>query len=219
MKLDNGQFKIGGHTYQHNSYGGVSQVGAKPFAYNQAYNETYNTEAYKRDSLRLMQIRLDIVKSACGHPNSLLDFGYGNGAFLTYASSFIPNCFGFDVAETNYHEGKKWERINYLEQKGKPMVATFWDSLEHLENPEEVVRGIDAEYVCISLPWFTYELDFNNWHHRKPDEHLHHFTPDALITLMQDCNYRLCWLGNPEDEIRKGKGFDNNIMTATFTKD
>ena len=219
MRLNKEAFKVGEDKYQYNSYGGLSQVDAKPYTYDTAYNDTYNTDVYKRASLRLMQIRHDIVKSTCGAPISLLDFGYGNGAFLYYASSFIPSCIGFDVAQTNYHEGKKWNRIDWLNSDDPPDVVCFWDSLEHCKDPEEIVRAINAEYVCISLPWFSYDLDFENWHHRKPDEHLHHFTPKALAVLMKDCGYRELWHGNPEDEIRKGKTLHNNILTATFVKD
>ena len=219
LNFDDGRFKtVDGREYQYNSWGGISQTDAKPYAYNQQYNETYNTPAYKQASKRLIDIRMNVVRQGCKTINSLLDFGYGNGAFLDEASKYYLNCKGFDVAETDYHKGKSWERIEWLDYDNPPDVACFWDSLEHTESPESIVFQINAPTVVISLPWLDIDGYFDTWHHRKPDEHLHHFNKESLACMMQDCGYKMVSCGNMEDEVRVSKENNPNILTAIFLK-
>jgi hypothetical protein len=211
--------------YESNRWGGISQVNPTAFEYTQGYNDTYQTQAYKDASDKLMGIRVaqifatDAIKDM--RIESLLDFGYGNGAFLDSVAGLCNKASGFDIASTDYHVGKKWKRVDWIDSANPPKIATFWDSLEHCVNPVKELQAINAEYVFLSLPYAPFEeewFDFDNWHHKKPNEHLHHFNKPALINMMLEAGYKCISLNHNEDEVRKPKTSLPNILSGSFYK-
>jgi hypothetical protein len=110
--------------------------------------------------------------------NSILDVGYGNGSFLKVCKKTIPNCYGHDVTNYKLPEGVEFVN-NWIESETD--VTTFFDVIEHLDDPY-IVKNLKTKYIIISVPWCHYESDewFENWKHRRPNEHLWHFNGSSM---------------------------------------
>ena len=97
-------------------------------------------------------------------------------------------------------------------------VITFFDSLEHFEDIE-FVKDLKCRVVCISVPYCHNKSDewFENWKHRRPNEHLWHFDKDSLVKFMERMGFVLCSYSNLEDTIRKNPDQEEpNILTCIF---
>ena len=155
-----------------------------------------------------------------GHMRAL-DFGLGNGAFLKQLrdSWGRVQCWGYDISQYRIDgipmwpsatDGVEWD------------VITFWDSLEHVEDIDRLVAGLNTRFVVISLPWCharTMGADwFMGWKHRRPDEHKWHFDPTSLSNFMHRHGYRTLFVGNPEDVVRTPGSHLPNILTGVFQK-
>ncbi len=165
-------------------------------------------------------LRLGFLIGSIGHiPNSIMDVGYGSGAFLEACLTIIPNVYGNDVQPAYpLNDNIKFiEDITSIECE----VMTFFDSIEHFEDIEFVSK-LKAKYIIISVPW-CYNSDdmvwFENWKHRRENEHIYHFNETTLIKFMERHNYKLKHFCNVEDSIRKDPNLNPNILTACFVKE
>jgi hypothetical protein len=165
----------------------------------------------------MSHLRLGYIIGTLGFvPNSILDVGYGNGSFLKTSNQIIPNCFGYDVSGVDLPDN-----IAVVDNLfgSHYDVITFFDSLEHFEDIY-FLNKLDCDYLCISVPW-CHNFDdewFENWKHRRPDEHLWHFNVDTLRKFLESQNYEYINHTNIEDCIRKTEYTYPNILTAMFKK-
>lgn len=226
--------------------GVIKQLYPKKYVYDATYSGIYDTPKYQENSERLQLIRL-AVSTTHTNVRRVLDVGYGNGAFLDMAIKRIPidpgytRVAGYDITGVEVPEG--CERIYCLPVYASSIInnswfdlITFWDCLEHFPDLS-FVRGLMASTVAVSLPWchfmqiaaqqndpscfgaFDKAVEwFKSWHHRKPNEHLHHFNPDSLKLTMASLGWKLVSFSNIEDMIRKPRDERENILTAVFTK-
>lgn len=186
--------------YSTDQYGIVHQLDPKPFAYCEEYVNIYNQPAYKENELKLSYLRLGYLL-AHTNPTSLLDVGFGNGAFLRAAEHIIPNTYGYDVfPNPNYRIAPLTDYYD---------VITFFDSLEHFPSLD-FFTTLRCKYVLISTPWMP-TSGFDGWKHRKPNEHLHFFTPTSLSNFLVHHNFTPLHFTNLEDVIRKST--PPNILT------
>jgi hypothetical protein len=195
--------------------GVIEQITKEPFNYDQAYGDRYSMfKTYAIENLRLGYIIGTIGKI----PTSLLDVGYGNGDFLNNCKNFITKLYGNDI-EPAYQLPNDIEFVkNILEKEFE--VITFFDCLEHFHDIE-FVKDLKCKYIVISLPWCYNGLDdewFENWKHRKPNEHIFHFNEKTLEKFMNRQGYTLINFCNLEDKIRVDNNLEKNILTATFIK-
>jgi SAM-dependent methyltransferase len=198
--------------YKVNQDGVIYQVETKPFDYNFKYANNYT--AYD-DSMSYL--RLGHLIGAIGSiPNSILDVGYGSGSFLKVAAKIIDNCCGNDISNYSIPPGCTFVE-NILDDHYD--VITFFDSLEHFPTIDWVEQ-LNCNHVVISLPNCHYFDDqwFEQWKHRKPDEHLWHFNESALLKFMSRMGYKPLYVGNVEDTIRKYQVGVSNILTGVFEK-
>jgi hypothetical protein len=201
--------------YQKNQDGIIYQVERTPFDYTGSYNNYYKIiESY---SWHTSYLRLGYIIGSIGRiPYSVLDIGYGTGAFLKSCETEIPNRYGHDISGWNVPSGCEFVE-NITNQKYD--VITFFDSLEHMEDIE-FVQDLKCNYICISLPWCHYFDDdwFENWKHRKPNEHLWHFDNKSLQKFMTRMGYETINICNLEDVTRKNNQSYQNILTGMFKK-
>lgn len=203
------------NNYSKNEDGIIYQVNKKPYDYTGEYNTYYKNMGVVGSYTS--HLRLGYIIGSIGKvPNSILDVGYGTGAFLDSCKNCIPRRYGHDISGWNVPEGCRFvENIlqNYYD------VITFFDSLEHMENLE-FVKDLQCEYVCISLPWCHYFDDewFESWKHRKPNEHLWHFDKDSLCNFMTRMGYEIINTCNLEDFTRPNHQSYENILTGIFRK-
>jgi hypothetical protein len=172
---------------------------------------------YGEVSNYLSYLRLGFIQGTLPVDNfsTVLDVGFGNGDFLRACQKYFKVCAGYDLFYDYLPEGcVKEESLhnNYYD------VVTFFDSLEHFDDIK-VLDKIKCKYVVISVPncisddpeWFM------NWKHRRPDEHLHHFSANSLCLFLNSQGYSIHTISYFEDTIRKSPGV-NNILTVVAEK-
>lgn len=214
-------FLVNGYIYHEDDFGAIHQLYPESFVYDHNYCSTYDTEEYRRNSDILQALRIGTIMGAYGEPPmSIIDFGYGNGAFMKYAKQSIPNVYGYDVT------GIEVEGCTILEKLTGANVITFWDSLEHIQDLS-FLENLECEMIAISLPWCHAEYLENveekikcleNWKHLKPNEHLHHFSAAALVRTLMGFGWEVKTLTAIEDIVRKPVDNKENILTATFKR-
>lgn len=196
--------------------GVIHQVTQKSIKYNKKYIQaTYNT--YGIATKHISYLRLGyIVGSINKIPDSILDVGFGNGDFLKICEKKIKNCYGNDIS--GYPLPKNIKFVSEIEKKFFDVI-TFFDSLEHFQNIH-FVKNLKCNYVVISVPYCHYfsEEWFENWKHRRENEHLWHFNEKSLINFMKECGFTVLNYCNIEDTIRKSTDNNQNILTAIFKK-
>ena len=84
----------------------------------------------------------------------------------------------------------------------------------------EFVKDLKCGVICISVPHCHYKDDswFEEWKHRRPNEHLWHFDKNSLSNFMTRMEFVLVSSSNIEDTIRKNKKEESNILTCIFRK-
>src|SRR5689334_21473503 len=115
--------------YAREDNGVIFQIEREEFV----YDSSYVARAYgAAPQTAMSNLRLGYLIGSIGHiPSSLLDVGYGSGAFLTVAQHIGPKVFGYDVPPQYPLEGVELvESIFDREYE----VVTFFDSLEHFED-------------------------------------------------------------------------------------
>jgi len=133
----------------------------------------------------------------------VLDFGVGVGQFVHWRK----NCLGYDICP----QAVKWlrkEKLFFnpykedLNERGITGV-TFFDSLEHLRTPEEILKRITKQYVFVSLPIFQDKEHVLKSRHFKPCEHYWYFTHNSFCRFVKDCGFKMLDCRN--DEIYIGR--------------
>jgi len=210
------------------SSGVIHQMKIEKIKYDYNYINVYNQNDYLKTQNLLNGLRIGFIKTISSManfgPNSILDIGYGNGSFLKSCEGFIRDRYGYDISNIEPPEGvKKIEKItDYFD------IVTFWDSLEHIEDLS-FISNLNCKYIYITVPYNHYfDLDQNNrenwfmkeYKHRKPNEHLHHFSPEGLNNLMANLGYKILLTSNIEDIVRKPNPINKlqNTFTSCYTK-
>lgn len=217
-------FTSHGVHYELDHHGVLNQLDPKPFTYDEAYVACYDGPEYRAQSDLLMALRLGFVIGVLGGiPTRLVDYGCGNGAFCKFAQKLVPRVTGLDVT------GRRIKGVDVISQVGSRDsvyfdVFTFWDVLEHLPSLE-FLRYIPTDHLVLSLPYCHYVTKGEGWfsdkyRHRKPNEHVRHFTPYSLRSVMEELGWRQVAMSTHEDIVRKSTygGELPNILSAAFQR-
>lgn len=184
------------------------------------YNKNYISYWDSMNNEPLSIIRYNLLTRHIKSFDSILDFGYGNGNFLSVCQKHGKNCFGYDISDYPLPDGIKF----VFDIKHQPVdVVSFFDSLEHLTESDLVtfLLSIPTKHLIISVPHFHEQLGanwFTSWKHRKPNEHFHHFDIEGLTGLLKEADYDTIYCGNDEDVIRRPVDHNTNILTVIAKK-
>ncbi|MDA8576279.1 class I SAM-dependent methyltransferase [Candidatus Marinamargulisbacteria bacterium] len=189
------------------------------------YKEEYldvRYRSYGQNTVYMSYLRLGFLLGVVKENiSSILDFGCGTGDFLKVASLKIPNTYSYDIIDHNYKFAKKIEKVEDI-YKMQLDVVTFFDSLEHVTDPYEIIRNINTEYIFISVPWCHLKTKgekwFMNWKHRRYNEHLWHFDLESLSKFFKSFGYDLIKFSNFEDIISQNSLDYQNILSCIFQK-
>ena len=204
------------NNYKIHSNGVIEQIEKKSFVYDVCYVKNYNNYG---GSIELSTLRLENIKKTINRlPQNILDVGYGNGDFIRHCLKSNIQMYGTDISNYPIPDNSKFIPFNEIFNI-KFDVITFYDSLEHFWNIDFILN-LQTNYVVISLPWCHNFSDewFENWKHRKPDEHIWHFNDETLTNFMKQMNFKLVSFSNIEDIVRKPADDNNNILTAIYRK-
>lgn len=179
----------------------------EPMDYEGPYFKHYQKLDNSRMGGALTKLRVDLVERHFGDNSSqLIDVGIGGGRFVT-----SYGCWGFDVNP---------DAIDWLEQGAAyrdPYLhgadaLTFWDSLEHIPNPEAIV-ACARQWVFVSMPIYDSAQDCLASPHYKPGEHLHYWTFHGLVAWMKRQGFEIYEANHMEtDAGRRG------IMSFSFRR-
>lgn len=207
------KFRVGKDEYKFDRYGVLHMVNPKPFQYDGNYCSVYDTPEYTQRAELLQALRLAFATGVHGRPiQSILDVGYGTGAFMNFAKKQVPVVYGHDVSGVLVPAGCDFtEDVNIVCD-----VISFWDCLEHYPNIQ-FVKDLRAETIVLSLPFFPGTDKFPTWPHRKPNEHLHHFTLESMKKWMWKMGWRMTAFSKHEDIVRR-RDTDWNILSCGFKR-
>ncbi|WP_276483573.1 hypothetical protein [Paraflavitalea pollutisoli] len=197
--------------------GAIKQTNPQPFIYDAAYSAIYDSPERVALSNQLQGLRYVFATTAHGKRiRSLTDVGYGNGAFMRYVQPLIPFVAGLDITDVPVPEG--CHRLNTYHSCD---VITFHDCLEHFEDIS-FVEDLPCETLVVSLPYCHYHLRGKEWFaneyfHRKPNEHVWHFSGATLEVTMGRLGWKRIALSNHEDIVRK-RDPEWNILSMSFKR-
>lgn len=213
------RFKAGEQEYLADETG-IHQLNPQPFTYDKNYVATYDTPEYKRNEEILCAMRYAFTVGALGGKiSSILDAGYGNGAFMKFCLAMgVVEVYGKD--ET----GLKVDGCGIVDAWPGSYdhcdVITFWDVLEHIEDPA-FLHDVNAQMIVVSTPNCPSSVeDFKQYYHRKPDEHVHHWNKSTLMAFMKNYGWHYQACSYFEDYIRKPREGTNtpNILSMAFKR-
>ena len=90
------------------------------------YNKNYISYWDSMNNEPLSTIRYNLLTRHIKSFDSILDFGYGNGNFLSVCQKHGKNCFGYDISDYPLPDGIKF--VFYIKHQHVDVVS-FFDSL------------------------------------------------------------------------------------------
>lgn len=163
----------------------------QPMDYSGEYFEKYRKLDATPMGEALTRARIELVRRH--FDGQVLDIGIGGGRFVEEADAF-----GFDVnpeALAWLHANGRYKNPNF----GWPAM-TFWDSLEHIPDPELVLRSV-GDWAFVSMPIYKDAKDCLASKHYKPGEHLHYFTLEGFIAWMDRQGFEVMEINHAESEL------------------
>jgi hypothetical protein len=219
------EFTIDGILYITDECGVVHQ---HPPDITMTYDRDYVASRYDviPDKVREMSmLRIGWLVGEIQRFSSILDVGYGNGDFLK-AWALWPNWemrrYGADISGYPLPDGCvsiDLTNVDEIQLTKDIDVVTFFDSLEHIPDLS-FMRHIQSQWIALTVPWFPGQECFANWKHRRPGEHLHHFTPHSLSLFMFNYGYySQTFQQSLEDGLRPPcDGYTKNTFTALYKR-
>lgn len=162
-----------------------------PMDYSGPYFEKYQALDATPMGTALTAARVDMVRRH--FDGEVLDVGIGGGRFVVESGGK-----GFDVNE----EAVQWlkSRNAYADPYKGVAAITCWDSLEHVPNPEALVRSV-GEWVFVSMPVYKDQADCLKSKHFKPGEHLHYWSVRGLIGWFAKMNFGCVEINKRESDL------------------
>ena len=140
-------------------------------------------------------------------PTSVLDFGAGGGFTLLAAKQLGLEATGIEIDEVFISRcralGLSVHR-SLPEKPSKVELVTFFEVLEHLIEPIELLQKIHAQttgkiVIAGSVPNYksmASRFAGDNWDLLCPPEHLNFFSRKGLTKLIELGGYRVIWIGS-----------------------
>jgi len=161
----------------------------------------------KDNLLKTFRKRKTVIEKYTASGN-ILDVGCAAGFFLTVMKELGWNVHGVEISSymSNIARKKfglkniynsKLEHVNFKDIRFD--VITFWDVIEHLPDPLKelnIARKIlkDDGLLVIetqNIDSILYKIFGKKWHHFKPKEHLYHFSPATIKTLLEKSGFSI----------------------------
>ena len=139
-------------------------------------------------SRMMLKFKFGTIKRHLEKEGLVVDFGCGNGDFLSYVSAQNKKVIGIENNKRAVEVCEK-KQIKVLSSvssvQSKINVITFWHSFEHLSNPEKVIKAVkkhtdNDSVVVVALPnyksfdaryydrfWAAYDVPRHRFHYSK----------------------------------------------------
>jgi len=168
--------------------------------YTKLYVENYKQLGQTEMGRALNKFRVEFVKRY-HQGEEVFDYGAGAGDFI---KAWGAGAVGYDMFAAG--EGlRDMGKFRIPEDDGWEAV-TFWDSLEHLKQPEEALM-CSRKWVFISMPIYLDVEHVLRSKHYKPGEHLWYWTHEGLLRWMQFNGFTSVGANSGETDLgREGIG-------------
>lgn len=191
--------------------GWAYQTKVQTIQYDKEYWDKYVRYESNKLSPKLNLFRCNLAQK---YGSSILDVGIGSGLFLKHLKC---NKYGYDVnpIAINWLKQNKIYHDPYKNSNEKIDCFCFWDVLEHIDHPQEILNRIKPDaYAIISMPIFKNLEYIKLSKHYRPNEHLYYFTTQGIINFMQINQFILKEISSAETELGR-----EEILTFVFYKD
>jgi predicted SAM-dependent methyltransferase len=179
---------------------GLGETRPRPVDMGDYYRPSYYGNRHGLTNRICVRRRLALVRSrvGAGTGRNLLDFGCGDGSFLSSAREQGWNCCGVErnPPATAQNDVLVVSSLDELDDSRFDCV-TFWHVLEHLDNPVEVLTRLRAYVkpggiVLAAVPNFaSWQARFTgaSWLHLDIPRHLYHFTNRSLAKTFEAAGF------------------------------
>jgi hypothetical protein len=182
-------------------------------AYNDDYHDKYKSYESTPTAAALNGGRCAMLMRNAAEGASVLDIGAGCGTFVRAALSWGFDAKGFDVIPKTVEHLRSIGA--YAEDPADFDVVTFWDSLEHIENPESLLGRVrNGAIVLVAIPVFFDLRTIRSSKHYRPGEHLYYFTICGFVDWMALHGFRLIESSSHETDAGR-----DSIGAFAFCKD
>jgi 2-polyprenyl-3-methyl-5-hydroxy-6-metoxy-1,4-benzoquinol methylase len=178
-----------------------SSDAAKEFGYTDYLNDK---ELY----LATYRMRREVITSRKPRPGRVLDVGSAAGYFLATMKEIGWECHGIELSEFMAAKSRELFGLENV-RPGSILdatypakhfdVVTFWDVIEHLEDPLphlRKARELLADDGLLVIETQNVESLFarvmgRRWQHYKMAEHLNHFAPNTVAKLLERAGFAI----------------------------
>lgn len=175
-------------------------------AYDAAYFDKCAGYEDHEIALKINAGRIDLVNRHVGAEQRILDVGIGSGEFIKKRG----NACGYDINP----QALEWlkSRDLYAEDFGAFNAFSFWDVIEHIEDPKLYFRSMPVgAYLFTSLPIFADLTKIRDSRHYRPGEHLYYWTEQGFVDWM--VRHRFALIERQDFEIAAGR---DSILSFAF---
>lgn len=175
--------------------------------YDEPYYAKCSSYAGQEIARKLNAGRVALVQRHYGAAPAV-DIGIGSGEFIKTRG----NTWGRDVNPVAI----EWLKRNDLWAQHLDCFGafTFWDVIEHIETPEQVLREIPLHgFAFFSIPVFDDLRRVRESKHYRPGEHLYYWTADGFAMWMRAQGFLL--LEMTDFETKAGR---ESIMSYAFKR-
>ena len=166
----------------------------EPMSYEHDYWEKYLVMDNTPLGESLTKARKDLVDWYYTGP--VVDIGIGGGKFVTAMGN---QGFGFDVNKDAIYWLMATNRF-CDPYSGHVDAITCWDSLEHIPDPEALIRQV-KNYVFVSLPIFNDPNTVTKSKHYRPGEHIWYWSDFGLIKWFKEQGFINVEKNNMESDL------------------
>lgn len=176
-------------------------------AYDGEYYEKCRGYEGQRIADRINEGRIAMVAKHYGD-GPVLDTGIGSGEFIKRRLQ----TYGRDVNPVAIEWLKRQDL--WAQYPAEFEAFTFWDVLEHVETPLDVLRHVRPDaYLFCSIPVFDDLALIRKSKHYRPGEHLYYWTDRGFVAWMALHGFQL--LERDDYETRAGR---ESIISYAFTR-
>jgi 2-polyprenyl-3-methyl-5-hydroxy-6-metoxy-1,4-benzoquinol methylase len=187
------------HLCTHRGVAYQRDMSATPIPYDDAYHDHYQALEGSSVAVSLNAGRVAMLTRHAPEGATVLDIGAGCGTFVRAARSWGFRAKGFDIIPKTVKHLKEIDA--FADNPDGFDAVTFWDSMEHIEEPETVLKRINrGALVLVAVPVFEDLTRIRESKHYKPGEHLYYFTAHGFIDWMALYGFRLLEQSSHETE-------------------
>lgn len=178
----------------------------------------------------IFQRRVNLINKLYPKRGKILEIGSSTGLMLSLFKQEGWQVLGIEISKASAQFAKQrgietltqpFEKIDFKGEKFDAVIINH--TLEHLENPVEVIEKIYqilsiGGIVLIDVPnfgSFSAQLLKTNWPLLLPNEHLWHFTAKSLSNILDNNGLTVIYKAMPSGIFDFGNSFQE-LLTALF---